>query len=58
LALVVRGSESDVFHEADGIRLAQRLPARAPAIPRRATTRMTSSRNCAGFCAAITKAMA
>jgi esterase len=26
-ALVVRGGESDVFHEEDGIRLAQRLPA-------------------------------
>jgi len=25
-ALVVRGGESDVFHEEDGIRLAQRLP--------------------------------
>jgi pimeloyl-ACP methyl ester carboxylesterase len=27
LKLVVRGSESDVFHEEDGIRLAQHLPA-------------------------------
>ena len=53
--LVVRGGESDVFHDEDAERLASRLPnARwvkipAPVIPCRATTRRASSPNCAAF---------
>ena len=53
--LVVRGGESDVFHDEDAERLASRLPNAAgsrfpaPVTPCRATTRRALSPNCAAF---------
>ena len=53
--LVVRGAESDVFHEEDAERLAARLPdgryvtIPMPATPYRATIRKTSPPRCATF---------